>query len=100
MAKEKNRMKFFDPDFVESTREIIDSDKNNERKLAFAESYKKIMQIIPGYFLKKKNKPGSSSSGGNNFVKSIAQNIIVTNEKVELETKEVQNERQDRDRED
>ena len=101
MAKEKNRMKFFDPDFVESPREVIDSDKNSDRKVAFAESYKKIMQIIPEYFLKKKKKAGTSSnSGGNSFTKSIAQNIIVTNEKAEIETKQLQTERQDRERED
>ena len=86
MAKEKNNEKVsflgFDP--VETADEIIDSDKDVERKEAFKEAYKRVMRIIPEYFLTGKRRKGSASGGGNAFT----QNIIVTPENVKLETKE------------
>lgn len=97
MAKGKVKMNFLSPDLVESPREVIDSDKNNDRKIEFANSYKKIMQIIPEYFLKKKKKKAgtSSDSGGSSF----AQSIIITNEIAKIETNNLQNEKEDRERE-
>lgn len=86
---EKNKMSFTGYDPVESPDVVISSDKNNERKKAFADTYKRVMQIIPEYFIsqRKKRKNASSSSGGNNF----SQNIIVTSENVKIETKEMEN---------
>lgn len=84
--KSKDRLNLVGYDPVESPEEIISSDKNIDRKDAFKEAYKKVMMIVPEYFIKKtkKKKAGSSSSGGNSFT----QNIVITPENVKLETKE------------
>lgn len=89
MAKENNKnnnnrisLTGYDP--VESPENVIAADKNSERKKAFSETYKRVMQIIPEYFLTHKNKRNGSSgtSGGNSFT----QNIVVTQENVKIET--------------
>ena len=86
MAKEKNKVSFIGYDPVESPEIIISSDKNNERKKAFADSYKRVMQIIPEYFImQRKKRKNGSSSGGNSFT----QNIIVTPENAKIETNEI-----------
>lgn len=98
-----NRISFTGYDPVESPEAVISSDKNIERKKAFADSYKRVMQIIPEYFIlqRKKRKKASGSSGGNSFT----QNIIVTPENVKIETKgiegkeEILDKEQERERE-
>lgn len=101
MSKEnKKKVTLLGSDGVQDADLIIASDKNNERKEAFREAYKKAMRIVPDYFMtigKRKRKAGSTSSGG------FSQNIIVTPENVKVETKEVQQEvteKEDRERED
>lgn len=82
-SKDKLNLVGYDP--VESPEEIISSDKNIDRREAFRETYKRVMMIVPEYFIKKKKKKaGSTSSGGNSFT----QNIVITPENVKLETKE------------
>lgn len=82
MSKDKVSLFGYNP--TETPEEIIASDKDEKRKEAFKEAYKKVMQIIPSYFLeKKKKKNGGATSGGKGFT----QNIIVTPENVKLETK-------------
>lgn len=81
--KTSDKMSFFGSDNVESPKEIIDADKDTDRKAAFKDAYKRNMQIIPGYFTKKKPKGSTSESSGG---KSFTQNIIVTQEGVNLET--------------
>ena len=69
---------------IETAEEVIDADKDVERKEAFKETYKRIMKIIPDYFIsmQKRRKTGTSSSGG------FTQSIIVTQENAKIETKE------------
>lgn len=97
MSKQtRDQMSFFDSDNIETAQEIIDADKNNNRKVAFNEAYKKVMQIIPEYFLKKKKKnSGTGDSGGTSFT----QNIIVTTQNVKLETNQISEEQVEEDRE-
>ena len=86
----KRKITFLGNDGVQDPEMIIDSDKNNDRKNAFREAYKRAMQIVPDYFMKKKRKP----SGG------FSQSVIITPEEVKVETKEVQQEvTEDNDRE-
>lgn len=83
--KESSKVSFLGCDNVETAREIIESDKNTARKKAFLEAYEKTKLIVPNYSINsKKPKNASSSSGGRTF----SQNIIVTPEKVEIETME------------
>ena len=53
MAKEKQKNKVtllgYDP--VETPEEIIEKDKDQDRNKAFRESYKRVMQIIPYFFI-------------------------------------------------
>ena len=79
--KQKVSLLGFDP--TETPEEIIDGDKNNDRKEAFKEAYKKVMQIIPDYFMTQRKKRKSSGSSG-----GFTQNIIVTPEVAKIETKE------------
>lgn len=99
MAEEnKRKVTFLGSDGVQDPEMIIDSDKNDDRKKAFREAYKKAMQIVPDYFMaKRKRKAGSTASGG------FSQSIIVTPENVKVETREVEQEvteEKDRERED
>lgn len=73
----------YDP--VETPEEIMDKDKNTARKEAFKESYKKVMQIIPDYFLEQRRKRKNSTTGGGT---SFTQNIVITPENVKIETME------------
>lgn len=83
----KRKITFLGNDGVQDPEMIIDSDKNDDRKKAFHEAYKRAMQIVPEYFMaRKKRKNGSTSSGG------FSQSIIVTPENVKVETKEAQQE--------
>lgn len=99
MAKEsKDKLSLFGYDPTETPEEIIDADKDIDRKEAFREAYKKVMQIIPDYFINKKRKKNSTSSnsGGRGFT----QNIIVTPENVKVETnKDIVQEEKEQDRE-
>lgn len=98
--KEKISLTSYNP--IETPEEIINSDKDMKRKDAFKEAYKKVMTIIPAYFIeRKRKKTGSTSSGGTSFT----QNIIVTSENAKVETtkenKQQENqEERDRERED
>lgn len=93
-SKDKLNLVGYDP--VESPEEIIGSDKNIDRREAFRETYKRVMMIVPEYFIKKKKKKaGSTSSGGNSFT----QNIVVTTENVKLETRENEVTSQEREEE-
>lgn len=89
MAKEKdtkNEVTLLGYDPVETPEEIIDSDNNDDRKDAFKQAYKKVMQIIPDYFMTaRKKRKGTGASGGNSFT----QNIIVTTDNIKLETNEI-----------
>lgn len=98
MAKEaKDKVSLFGYDPTETPEEIIDADKDIDRKEAFKEAYKKVMQIIPDYFINKKKKNGTASSGGG---KGFSQNIIVTPENVKLETnKEIVQEEKEQEKE-
>ena len=48
MSKDKVSLFGYNP--TETPEEIIASDKDEKRKEAFKEAYKKVMQIIPSYF--------------------------------------------------
>ena len=50
MANEKEKVSFLGSDEIETPDEIISTDKDNERKAAFKEAYKKVMQIVPRIF--------------------------------------------------
>ncbi len=104
MVKEKeskNKVSLLGFDPVETPEEVINTDTNTDRKEAFREAYKKVMKIIPEYFLtQRKKRKGTGASGG------FAQNIVITPENVKVETTEVQKveeqketEREDRERE-
>ena len=80
--KEKISLTSYDP--VESPEEIIAADKDTKRREAFQKAYKVIANIIPGYFLEQRKKKNATSGGGTAF----SQSIVVTPEKVTLETKE------------
>ena len=82
--KEKISLVSYDP--VESPEEIIAADKNKARREAFQKAYKVIVNIIPGYFLELRKRNNKASGGGTSFT----QSIVVTPEKVTLETKETQ----------
>lgn len=84
--KKKTTLLGFDP--VETPEEVIEADKDIERKEAFKETYKRIAKIIPEYFMTQKKKRKNSTSGGTAF----SQNIVVTPDKVTLQTKEVKEE--------
>lgn len=91
----KRKVTFLGNDGVQDPEMIIDSDKNDNRKKAFHEAYKRAMQIVPDYFMvRRKRKAGSTASGG------FSQNIIVTPENVKVETRETEQEvTEDKDRE-
>ena len=89
MAKEKQKNKVtllgYDP--VETPEEIIEKDKDQDRNKAFRESYKRVMQIIPDYFLeqrRKRKRKNGTTGGGTSFT----QNIVITPENVKIETTE------------
>ena len=89
--KEKNEVSFLGFDPVETPDEIINSDTNNDRKEAFKEAYKKVMQIIPDYFIsQKKRKKNSGSTGG------FSQSIVITPNDVKIETTEMQKQEQEK----
>ncbi len=80
-TKDKMSLTGFDP--VETPEEIIASDKDNNRREAFREAYKKAMTIVPNYFLTpKKRKPNSGGTGG-----GFSQEIKITPESIKVETK-------------
>lgn len=87
-------------DNVETAREIIESDKNTERKKAFLDAYERTKLIVPEFFIKqqRKRKNSSDSSGG----KGLSHRIIVTPQKVESETKGLEEsvEKEEKERED
>ena len=95
MKKEKFNLTGYDP--VETPDEVIASDKNTERKEAFFETYKRIMKIIPEYFIEQRKKRRNGSSGGSAF----SQSIVVTPDKATIETtgiekhEEIQEEREE-----
>ena len=68
---------------VEDPDDVIAADKDNNRKEAFRETYKRIMNIIPEYFMTLRKRRKNGGTGG------FSQNIVVTPEKVTVETKEV-----------
>ena len=77
MAKEKKEkisLTSYDP--VETPEEVIEKDKDFQRKEAFRESYKRIMKIIPDYFMEQRKKRKNATSGGTAF----SQSIVVTPE--------------------
>ena len=96
MAKRKKEKKTkllgYDP--VESPEEIIKKDSNLERRKAFLETYQRVAKIIPEYFMNqmKKKKNGSGASGGGT---SFSQNIVVTPNKVTVQTHEVKEEQRE-----
>ncbi len=89
MAKEKNekvKNTLFGSDEVVDAEIVIASDKDTNRQNAFKEAYKKVMQIVPNYFLTPKKRKATTSGG-------FSQSIVVTPENAKIETKEnVQNE--------
>ena len=87
--KEKeNKVSFLGFDPVETPEEVINADKDVERREAFKETYKRIAKIIPEYFMSQRKKRKNTTSGG----KAFSQNIIVTPDKATIQTKEVGNE--------
>lgn len=101
MAQSKKKSKkvhllSYDP--VETPEEIIAADKDQKRKEAFQETYKRIAKIIPEYFKTQSNKRKNSTSGGT-ARSPFSQNIVVTTEKATLETKEVVQEEKQEERE-
>ena len=100
MAKEKKeKMSLTSYDPVETPEEIIASDKDTKRREAFQKAYKVIANIIPGYFLEQRKKKNTTSGGGTSFT----QSIVVTPEKVTVETKEAhqtEEKQEERERED
>ncbi len=89
MPKEekKKKISLTNVDLVETPEEIISADKDLKRKEAFAETYKRIATIIPEYFMTQRRKRKNGSSGGTSFT----QNIVVTPDKVTVQTNEVEN---------
>ena len=87
MAKNDKKTTLLGCDYVETPREIIASDKNTTRKSAFLAAYERAKLIVPEFFIKeqRKRKNTSSDTGGKAF-----SHIIVTTEKVELETKDTE----------
>lgn len=99
MAKEKegkNKVSLLSYDPVETPEEIIDKDKDIDRRAAFRDAYKKVMSIIPEYFIKqtRKRKPGTSGGGT-----SFTQNIIITPENTKVETKEISENQREEEKE-
>lgn len=93
--KEKKKFNFTGYDPIEDPEEIIAKDTNQSRREAFQRAYRVIANIIPSYFMQKKKKNASSSGGGSAF----SQSIVVTPEKVTLETKESAKEEKQEERE-
>ena len=87
MAKreKENKVGLLKYDPVETPEEIISSDKDSNRKKAFAETYQRIAKIIPEYFMTQRKKRKAGGSGGTAF----SQNIVVTPDKVSVQTNEV-----------
>jgi len=87
MAKEKgkDRVSLTEYDPVEDPEDVIAQDKDVERKEAFKKTYETIAKIVPNYFMEQRKKRKKTSSGGTAF----SQNIIVTPEKVTVQTNEV-----------
>ena len=81
--KDKNRVTITSYDPVEEPEDVIAADKDNERKEAFKETYKRIMTIIPEYFMTLRKKRKTGSAGG------FSQSIVVTTDKAMVETKEM-----------
>lgn len=84
-AKRKE-MTFLGYDPVEEPETVIANDKDENRKEAFKEAYKKVMLIIPEYFVSKKKKRKNTTAGGSQFT----QNILVTPENAKIETKKIE----------
>ncbi len=84
MAEKENNKKtsLFGSDDVIEPEEVIASDKNQERQNAFKEAYKRVMQIVPKYFMTQRKRKNGTGSGG------FSQSIVVTPENVKIETKE------------
>lgn len=95
--KKSNKVHLLSYDPVETPEEIIAADKDIKRKEAFQETYKRIAKIIPEYFTTKKRK--NTTSGGGTARSPFSQNIVVTPEKVTLETKEVVQEEKQEEKE-
>ena len=97
MAKQKKEEKVgllkYDP--VETPEEIISEDKDTERKKAFLETYQRIAKIIPEYFMSQRKKRKNATSGGTSFT----QNIVVTPDKVTLQTNELKQEEHQKEEE-
>lgn len=83
--KQKSKVTLLGYDPVETPEEVMDKDKDTARKEAFKESYKRVMQIIPDYFLEQRKKRKNGSTGGGT---SFTQNIVITPENVKIETME------------
>lgn len=99
MAQSKKKSKkvhllSYDP--IETPEEIIAADKDQNRREAFRETYKRIAKIIPGYFMAEQNRRRKPTSGGGT---SFSQKISITPEKTTLETKEVVNEERQEEKE-
>ncbi len=95
---EKVNILSYDP--VETPEEVIAKDTDVERKAAFQETYKRIAKIIPEYFMSQKKKRKNATSGGGT---AFSQNIVVTPEKVEVQTNEVESKeeiKEEKERED
>lgn len=98
-TKDKISLIGYDP--VQTPEEIIAADKDNDRREAFKEAYKKAMSYAP-IFLEQKRKPKPASSSGG---KGFSQEIKITPENVKIETKgeaslEEKEEEKGRERED
>lgn len=83
--KQKSKVTLLGYDPVETPEEVMDKDKDTARKEAFKESYKRVMQIIPDYFLEQRKKRKNGTTGGGT---SFTQNIVITPENVKIETME------------
>ena len=69
-------------DDVTTPEEIINRDKDNNRKEAFKKAYENIKLIIPNYFMStRRKKAGSGGTGG------FSQQIVVDVNQAKVETK-------------
>lgn len=82
--KSNEKISFLGFDPVETPEEIIDKDSDIDRKKAFRDSYKVVMQRFADLFVNPKRKKTSTS--GSTGGKAFTQNIIVTPEQVKIET--------------
>lgn len=93
----KNRMTLTGFDPVDTPEEIIQSDKDNNRKQAFQEAYKRIAKIIPEYFMTQRKKK-NSTSGGSSFQKIVVTEKGATVQATETKVKQ-ENVKEEKERE-